>query len=399
MADNVIGRKDGQWTIVSTMPDVCKTPMGSSTPPVPYPVTASLGDAEMTSKTVRANGNPIARFDSSFAPDTVGDAAGTAHGIESGTVGAKAWPIDHSSTVRVEGKYVVRHNDQFWMNGNYSGKEGKAARWRARKAEIAEARQKAASMPPGPERDKLKAAADRFEQNNTAVEKARLAENVYNPDKGAPVGWNNVSGNSQQLGQLGLRNGDLSIPNTNFRAQVYEPDPDVFGNDMKTQVVFQGTNPSSGSDWSNNLAQGQNKDSAYYSQAVAIGQKLARSGADAEIDGHSLGGGLASAASSTSGLSATTFNAAGLNPATVAKYGGTPVTSDIQAYRVDGEILTGLQENRFLKGAMPQAVGAPHTVPGTGWNPVGRHGMGQMIDGIEQQKQQDQATILNEFPD
>ncbi|WP_249215680.1 DUF4150 domain-containing protein [Burkholderia contaminans] len=135
MADNVMARKDGQWTIVSMMPDVCKTPMGGSTPPVPYPVTASLGDSQMTSKTVFANGNPIVRFDSSFAPDTIGDQAGVAHGIESGTVGAKCWPIDHSKTVRVESKMIVRHSDQFWMNGNYVGKDAKAARWRGRKAQ------------------------------------------------------------------------------------------------------------------------------------------------------------------------------------------------------------------------------------------------------------------------
>nr|WP_302056508.1 DUF4150 domain-containing protein [Burkholderia multivorans] len=225
------------------MPDVCKTPMGSSTPPVPYPVTASLGDSQMTSKTVFANGNPIVRFDSSFAPDTVGDAAGTAHGIQSGTVGAKCWPIDHSKTVRVESKMIVRHSDQFWMNGNYSGKEGKAARWKARKAQIAEGREKAASMPPGPERDKLQAAADRFEQNNSAVEKARLADNVYKPEQGAPEGWKNVSGDPKQLGQFGLRGSDLSIPNTQFRAQVYEPDSDVFGTDMKPQIVFKVTCP------------------------------------------------------------------------------------------------------------------------------------------------------------
>ncbi|QDH40216.1 DUF4150 domain-containing protein, partial [Burkholderia pseudomallei] len=89
-----------------------------------------------------------------------------AHGIESGTVGAKCWPIEHSSTVQVEGKKIVRHSDQFWMNGNYSGKDGKAARWRGRKVQIAEAREKAGSLPPGAERDKLQAAADRFEKNN-----------------------------------------------------------------------------------------------------------------------------------------------------------------------------------------------------------------------------------------
>ncbi|WP_232469786.1 DUF4150 domain-containing protein [Burkholderia pseudomallei] len=291
MADNVMARKDGQWTIVSTMPDVCKTPMGSSTPPVPYPVTASLGDSQKTSKTVFANGNPIVRFDASFAPDTVGDAAGTAHGIESGTVGAKCWPIEHSSTVQVEGKKIVRHSDQFWMNGNYSGKDGKAARWRGRKVQIAEAREKAGSLPPGAERDKLQAAADRFEKNNSVVEQAKLAKNVYYPNSAPPEGWNNVSGDPAKLAQYKLKSGDFSIPGTNFRAQVYEPDKDVFGSDFKPQVVFQGTDKTSWSDWKNNIMQGMNKDSAYYSRAVSIGKALAKSGADVNIVGHSLGAG------------------------------------------------------------------------------------------------------------
>jgi uncharacterized Zn-binding protein involved in type VI secretion len=119
MANNVTARKDGKWRIVSLMPDVCKTPMGSSTPPVPYPVTADLGDSRATAVSVRANGKSVVRFDSSYAPSTIGDAAGTAKGIKSGTVGAQCWPKDKSSTVRVEGKPIIRHGDQFWMNGDY----------------------------------------------------------------------------------------------------------------------------------------------------------------------------------------------------------------------------------------------------------------------------------------
>lgn len=391
MADNVMARKDGQWTIVSMMPDVCKTPMGGSTPPVPYPVTASLGDSQMTSKTVFANGNPIVRFDSSFAPDTIGDQAGVADGVESGTVGAKCWPIDHSKTVRVESKMVVRHSDQFWMNGNYVGKEAKAARWRGRKAQIAEAKEKVGSLPPGAERDKLQAAANRFEKNNSVVEQAKLAQNVYNPKLDTPQGWNNVSGDPAKLAQYKLKSGDFSIPGTNFRAQVYEPDKDVFGSDFKPQVVFQGTDKYKLSDWKNNLMQGMNKDSAYYSRAVSIGKALAKSGADVDIVGHSLGGGMASAASRTSGLAATTFNSAGLNPLTVARYGGTPVASDIQAYRVEGEVLTAAQEKSH--GLMPTAVGEPHILPGQGGS-IAKHGMDKVIDGIEQQKTEDQTTIL-----
>jgi hypothetical protein len=393
VADNILAREDGQWTVVSTLPDVCKTPMGSSTPPVPYPVTSSLGDSLKTSSAVRANGNPTVRFDSSFTPLTTGDAAGAAMGVSSGTVGGECWPKEKSSTVRLDGKQAIRHDDQFWMNGSYSGKDGKARRWNARKAQIAAAKEKEASMEPGPERDRLQAATDRFERNNHAVEQARLASNVYNPGQGAPDGWNNVSENSDALGQYGLTKNDLSIHGTNFRVQIYEPDPDVFGSDMKPQVVFQGTNPTSWSDWANNLEQGMNLESPYYRQAVTIGRELKNSGADVEIVGHSLGGGMSSAASGASGLPATTLNSAGLNPATIARYGGMAVPSDIQALRVQGEVLTSVQEGA-LKGIAPKAVGAPYTLPGQGGS-VSRHGMNQVINGIEEQKQEDQATLAN----
>ncbi|MCF8991901.1 DUF4150 domain-containing protein, partial [Pseudomonas carnis] len=35
----------------------------------------------------------------------------------SNTVGGKCYPLEKSSTVRAEGKLVVRHDDKFWMNG------------------------------------------------------------------------------------------------------------------------------------------------------------------------------------------------------------------------------------------------------------------------------------------
>ena len=62
---------------------------------------------------------------------------------------------------------------------------------------------------------------------------------------------------------------------------------------------------------------------------------------------------MASAASRASGQPADTFNAAGLNSGTVAKYGGTVHNSDVTAYRVSGEILgdlTGHRAGRFAGG-------------------------------------------------
>ena len=118
MADNVMARKQGGWKIVSMVPDVCKTPMGSSVVPVPYPVTSELVTASDVATSVKLNGFPLIVYGKSFTPMTNGDQAGSATGIKSGTVGGKCVPELKSSTVKAEGSWVVRHDDLFWMNGS-----------------------------------------------------------------------------------------------------------------------------------------------------------------------------------------------------------------------------------------------------------------------------------------
>lgn len=117
MARDYMARKQTTWKVVSIAPDVCKTPMGSSIPPVPYPVTAQLVTANGVTKTVRTNGHPLVVYDMSLTPTTIGDSAGRATGVKSGTVEGKCYPLEHSSNVRAEGKLLVRHDDKFWMNG------------------------------------------------------------------------------------------------------------------------------------------------------------------------------------------------------------------------------------------------------------------------------------------
>ncbi|MEZ4298797.1 MAG: DUF4150 domain-containing protein [Polyangiaceae bacterium] len=117
MAENFTARKQTGWQVVSLTPDVCKTPMGSSTPPVPYPVTAELSEASDVVENVLANGYPVVVYDKSFVPMTRGDAAGSAKGVKSGTVEGKCTPDERSKTVRAGSKLIIRHDDKFWMNG------------------------------------------------------------------------------------------------------------------------------------------------------------------------------------------------------------------------------------------------------------------------------------------
>ncbi|WES67626.1 DUF4150 domain-containing protein [Superficieibacter sp. HKU1] len=116
MADNYTVRKSGDWKVVSTKPDVCKTPRGDSTPPVPYPVTANMGTAVMVVESVKLNGCPALVLDQSKIPQTIGDSPGAAKGVSSGTVGDVCEPLEHSETVFFGGKPMLRHNDEFWMN-------------------------------------------------------------------------------------------------------------------------------------------------------------------------------------------------------------------------------------------------------------------------------------------
>ena len=290
-------------------------------------------------------------------------------------------------------------------------------------------------------------AARRLAENNVAVEKAKLAQNIYGngqvtnalkPMPNVPEGWRDVSNDEGVLKKLGLKSDMLydHEKSPDFFARVYQPNKEVFGDDMNPTIVFRGSRAPeftegmvttmndvlvkgdlSGiknvNDWLNNLAQGSGAHSEYYRNAVLIGRRIIKA-PNIDIAGHSLGGGMASAASLSSGKPAWTFNAAGLNSGTVEKYGAKIIgsTDNIQAYRVQGELLTKIQEGNTiddvikargditsliykeeLSMAIPDAAGIKHTLPGGTGTMLDRHGIDQAIQCIEDQKDDDIAVI------
>jgi len=294
--------------------------------------------------------------------------------------------------------------------------EAKKARYKARKDLIAAG--KASSDP------KVRAAAERFERNNIAAEKAALSAAVYkDPSLPPPTGWKDISNDPQALAKYGLTPDDLNGSRPG-NTRLYEPDPAIFGKDQRPTLVFAGTH--SGTDWKNNFQQGVGLESSYYRDAVRLGNTL---GNNVDYAGHSLGGGLATAASSAGGGPAWTFNSAGLKSSTVTKYGGTVHPTDVTAYRVDGEVLTGVQEQGWkgtlgtaaagagigaifggpvgaaiggiigaltkvgLSALAPDAIGKKYSLPATSKDPVSRHLMGDVIPGLESQKTED-ATLI-----
>ncbi|MFL9887739.1 DUF4150 domain-containing protein [Paraburkholderia agricolaris] len=120
--NRIASRKDGSFKAVSNTPDVCKTPMGGSTPPVPYQVVADLSSSAGVVPTVRFNGDPAYVLDQSVVPTCTGDEAGVADGVKSGTVGGEVKPTRGSGTVRAGGHPIIRDGDPCTMNnGNCTG--------------------------------------------------------------------------------------------------------------------------------------------------------------------------------------------------------------------------------------------------------------------------------------
>ncbi|WP_425357190.1 PAAR domain-containing protein [Vibrio tritonius] len=274
--------------------------------------------------------------------------------------------------------------------------------------------------------------AERFTMDMDAAEKAMLADHIYTLDKDngtldehrkqVAEGFEKDSGwrlaTKTDLDALGLKEKDFKVKGTNFRSQVYIPDPKVFGKDAKPTLVFRGTEMTSGNDWlKGNLSQGALGRSPYYKQAVKVVQVIQDEGVEVEIAGHSLGGGLASAASKASGLPATTFNAAGLHRKTVANYGiiAEEQGADhlITGYRVEGEVLTRVQEstpvvrrlapsavrNNELETTLPKSTFHPDAKSGSTKDKRGAvalHGMDQVRESLEERKVGDLHQLASE---
>ncbi|WP_408953619.1 hypothetical protein [Lysobacter sp. Hz 25] len=167
-------------------------------------------------------------------------------------------------------------------------------------------------------------------------------------DDEVPAGWHRAS--EAELEQYGLTPQQLHPEGSGFNAELFIPDPAVFGPDAAPVLQFEGTDFADLEDVNADVAQALGNDEAYYNQAIDIASSVAEHGGDNVIfSGHSLGGGLATAAALVTGNRGIVSNPAGVNPATVeaalAERGLSFEQADgnITTYAVDGDLLTELQ--------------------------------------------------------
>jgi hypothetical protein len=234
-------------------------------------------------------------------------------------------------------------------------------------------------------------------------ELAAMAADVYNDVATPPAGYRVAT--QSDLATIGLKPQDLVSAQSSFRARVY-----VKGANESAQFVVAFRGSTSASDWQANFRQGVGLSSDHYQRTLNIGMRLAmRPGENVMITGHSLGGGLASAAALAGGRDAATFNAAGLSDATIARANairtdaGIGRAVEVQAFYVRGEILSAIQDGGDrvigaifggITGAAiadaPEAYGTrvpltavrPQGTPWYGDNPVAKHGMDWVLSSL-----------------
>lgn len=204
-----------------------------------------------------------------------------------------------------------------------------------------------------------------------AAESSRLGQDVYASAAGegqSPVGWRRGSEDldllRRQVPELAnLTNQRLleyfKPDESGFRAEIYLPDPEILGPGYKPTVAFKG---SSGPI---ELANGQTRDTTledfagingpqaiglqtdYYDRAMILARDFKQLGVSVDYTGHSLAGGMATAAVAVSGERAVTVNAAPLHPMTAQRFANQnpgvelhDPHSRITAYQVQGELLS-----------------------------------------------------------
>ena len=244
----------------ATIPDVCKTPSPGGPIPIPYPNVAFSMDLMKGTTSVKADGGMMcANYGSEFFKST-GDEPGVVGGVLSSTFIKEASWISFSFDVKLQGKAACRLTDKMFHNHqntvNMGGvvqaplatseKDRKASCYACRKALVEDGKNS--------DDPEVRDAANRLGRMQKDYERALLSKHMYEPNEPPPEGWRKVS-SEEGLAKYGLKPSDMSMPDSEFRAQMYEPDPSVFGDDMNPTVAFKGTTPTSLEDWNNNIAQ------------------------------------------------------------------------------------------------------------------------------------------------
>ena len=166
----------------------------------------------------------------------------------------------------------------------------------------------------------------------------------------APDGWHKAS--SAELAQYGVSAGQLHPQGSGFNAELFIPDPAVHGESAQPVMVFEGTDFADPNDVNADVAQAMGNPEEYYERAMDLATKVNQhSSGNVIFSGHSLGGGLATAAAQVTGAPAIVSNPAGVHDDTTSRFlaerglvAPDNANAGITTYAVQGDLLTTLQK-------------------------------------------------------
>ncbi len=212
-----------------------------------------------------------------------------------------------------------------------------------------------------------------------ALERAKLAQAAY-PGQRVPDGWEKVDAFVAFSIPIQL----FDDPTSGFTAKMF-----VNKNTGEYVLAFAGTNQVR--DFTKaNIPQNFALSSDQYAAATRLGNVAGRAVPGLDFAGHSLGGGLASAAISNSSSSgkAYTYNSAGLNPKTLVRYGGDfdRAQRRTEHWNYMSDPLTSLQA-RLGAALIAPAVGDWHGLIDNNRhkNPLKNHSIETLIKALEQE--------------
>ena len=217
-------------------------------------------------------------------------------------------------------------------------------------------------------------------QGDLDLQLAMMANDAYdaaNPQTEQALqeaGWNRLQPSEDGTALVDAQGHEIQIDpallstSNGFDAAIYQ------NGDGQYVVAYRGTdnwgltNPGDADD---NVLQGLGFETGQYSDAIALAQRAEQVFGDGNVavTGHSLGGGLASAAALATGASGVTFNAAGLSNETLESLGFSPNAvrdqvadnGQLRRYIVNGDPLNGAQQDiplvPFVNMSPPDALG------------------------------------------
>lgn len=197
----------------------------------------------------------------------------------------------------------------------------------------------------------MQMAAGQLKEDMKAVELAMLSDNTYAqyaPDrtpesKKPPEPWEAMTPDSMSAVDIGKEFPGVNIDDLReAKAVIYRIPPDSpFPFDPKVVLAFRGTDGPA--DYLEDHDQALDLNAEQYVAARALGKAISGTHPDAEVTGHSLGGGKAQAAGVAGGLRGQMFNSAGLHPRTVGMTPEqlAPYAGNFKQYRAEGGILAG----------------------------------------------------------